>query len=76
MLWSFLVGFFVTVAIGVIVAFLDAVFTLDYLYCSCGGKCRVSEDGMFYWTCDRCGSTIRKRQRYRRFIRGQQMEDN
>jgi len=76
MLYAFLVGFFVAIIIGLVLLFLDMVFTLNQLICSCGGQCRVSDDGVYYWKCDRCGSTIRKRQRYRRYIRGHQMVDD
>ena len=55
LLLAWIVGFSVTVVIGMIFWCVYSVAGPQFIKCDCGNKCRVSEDGWFYWECERCG---------------------
>jgi len=54
---AFLVGFFVTVVLGLIMLSILSCFGPQYVRCDCGNRCKVSEDGWFYWECEECGES-------------------
>lgn len=47
----------VGIVIGIIARCVYSVFGPQFIRCDCGNKCRVSEDGWFYWECDECGES-------------------
>lgn len=49
----------VGIVIGIIVQCVRSAFGPQYIKCDCGNKCKVSNDGRFYWECDRCGRSGR-----------------
>jgi hypothetical protein len=53
---------FELLAILAAIAYVVAIFLIvrslfgpQYVTCDCGNRCRVSNDGWFYWKCDACG---------------------
>lgn len=57
MLLAFFVGFVVALVIGGFVLMVQGAFGTSYIDCvSCGTRCEVSQDGWFYWKCDKCGA--------------------
>jgi len=57
LLFAWVVGLSVTVVIGMIFWCVYSVVGPQFVRCDCGNRCRVSEDGWFYWECDECGES-------------------
>lgn len=36
---------------------VHACFGPQYVECACGARCRISENGWFYWKCPECGNS-------------------